>query len=74
MTSPGTYHDYALLKEWPCPTRLPFDVVLWTDSGFQGMKTDYPQLQVIQPQKKSKGQPLDPFDRFINQQKSRIRL
>ena len=69
-TRPGTYHDYA----WPCPTQLPFDVVLWTDSGFQGMKTDYPQLQVIQPQKKPKGQSLDPFDRFINRQKARIRL
>lgn len=73
-TQPGTRHDYALLKDWPCPPRLPPDVVIWTDSGFQGIKTDYPQLTVIQPQKKTKGQPLDALDRFINTQKARIRL
>ena len=38
------------------------------------MKTDYPQLSVIQPQKKPKGQPLDPLDRFLNRQRARIRI
>ena len=73
-TQPGTRHDYALLKDWPCPSRLPPGVVIWTDNGFQGMKTDYPQLSVIQPQKKPKGQPLDPLDRFLNRQRARIRI
>jgi hypothetical protein len=49
-------------------------VVIWTDSGFQGIKTDYPQLTVIQPQKKTKGQPLDALDRFLNRQRARIRI
>ena len=73
-TQPGARHDYALLKAWNCPQRLPPDVVVWTDSGFQGMKKDYPQLSIIQPKKKPRGQELAAFDRFINTQKSRIRI
>ncbi len=49
-------------------------MVVWTDSGFQGMKKDYPQLSIIQPKKKPRGQELAAFDRFINTQKSRIRI
>jgi hypothetical protein len=71
-TQPGARHDYALLKAWKFPPRLPPGVVCWTDSGFQGMKKDYPQLSIIQPKKKPKGGELSPFDRFINGQKSRI--
>ncbi len=73
-THPGTRHDYALLKAWPCPERLPPDVVVWTDTGFQGMQKDYPHLAIIQPKKKPKGQALDTLDRLINTQKSRIRI
>ena len=73
-TQPGTRHDYALLKAWPCPPRLPPDVVVWTDSGFQGMKKDYPHLSILQPKKKPKGQALDAWDRFTNTQKARIRI
>ena len=38
------------------------------------MKKDYPQLSIIQPKKKPKGGELSPFDRFINGQKSRVRI
>jgi hypothetical protein len=58
-TQPGARHDYALLKAWDFPPRLPPDVVCWTDLGFQGMKTDYPHLSIIQPEKKPKGRKLD---------------
>jgi hypothetical protein len=73
-TQPGARHDYALLKAWNFPQRLPPGVVCWADRGFQGMKKDYPHLSVIQPKKKSKGRPLDAWDRFINTQESRIRI
>lgn len=73
-THPGTRHDYAALKTWPPPQRLPTGVVLWTDNGFQGLKKDYPHLSVIQPKKKPKGGALDSFDRFINRQKARVRI
>jgi hypothetical protein len=73
-TQPGARHVYALLKAWDFPPRLPPDVVCWTDLGFQGMKTDSPHLSIIQPKKKPKGRKLDAVDRFINTQKSRIRI
>ena len=73
-TQPGARHDYALLKAWNFPQKLPQGVVCWTDSGFQGMKKDYPQLSIIQPKKKSKGGKLSPFDQFINAQRARIRI
>jgi hypothetical protein len=38
------------------------------------MKTDSPHLSIIQLKKKPKGHPLDAVDRFINPQKSRIRI
>ena len=73
-TQPGARHDYGLLKAWDFPQRLPPDVVCWTDLGFQGMKKDFPHLSIIQLKKKPKGRPLDAVDRFINTQKSRIRI
>tara|TARA_B100000676_G_C17612139_1_gene597370 strand:- start:155 stop:589 length:435 start_codon:yes stop_codon:yes gene_type:complete len=73
-TPPGARHDYALLKAWNFPPRLPPDVVCWTDSGFQGMKKDYPHLSILQPKKKPQGRPLDAVDQFINTQKARIRI
>jgi len=50
------------------------DVVCWTDSGFQGLKKDYPQLAVIQPKKKPKGGDRPAWEQFINTQKARIRI
>ncbi len=73
-TQPGARHDYALWKAWKVPQAWPPDVVCWTDSGFQGIKKDYPQLAVIQPQKKPKGGDWPPWERFINTQKARIRI
>ena len=73
-TQPGARHDYALLKAWNFPPQLPPDVVCWTDLGFQGMKKDFPNLSIIQAKKKTKGRDLDAVDRFINTQKSRIRI
>ena len=73
-TPPGARHDYALLKAWNFPPRLPPDVVCWTDSGFQGMKKDYPHLSILQPKKKPQGRPLDAVDQFINTQKARTRI
>ena len=59
---------------WDFPQRLPSDVVCWTNLRFQGMKKNFPHLSIIQLKKKPKGRPLDAVDRFINTQKSRIRI
>jgi hypothetical protein len=51
-----------MFKDWPPPDRLPDGVIYWTDSGFQGLRTDYPQCPVIQPQKKTRGKKLNALD------------
>jgi hypothetical protein len=52
-----------MFKDWPPPNRLPVGVIDLTDSGFQGLRTDYPPCSVIQPQKKPRGQELNQSDR-----------
>ena len=56
------------------PDRLPDDVIYWTDAGFQGLRTDYPQCPVIQPQKKPPGKELNVLDRWCNTLRARIRI
>jgi hypothetical protein len=72
--APGSHHDYKMFKDWHPPDRLPDGVIYWTDSGFQGLRTDYPQCPVIQPQKKPHGKPLNDLDRWCNALRARIRI
>ncbi len=63
-----------MFKAWPPPDRLPDGVIYWTDSGFQGLRSDYPQCPVIHPQKKPRGQSLSDLDRWCNGLRARIRI
>jgi hypothetical protein len=72
--APGSHHDYTMFKDWHPPDRLPDGVIYWTDSGFQGLRTDYPQCPVIQPQKKPRGQKLNNLDQWCNALRARIRI
>jgi len=72
--APGSRHDYTMFKDWHPPDALPDDVIYWTDSGFQGLRTDYPHCPVIQPQKKPPGQELNAWDRWCNTLRARIRI
>ncbi len=63
-----------MFKDWPPPDRLPDGVIYWTDAGFQGLRTDYPQCRVIQPQKKPRGKRLNDLDRWCNALRARIRI
>ena len=72
--APGSHHDYKMFKDWPPPDRLPDGVIYWTDSGFQGLRTDYPHCPVIQPQKKPRGKKLNELDQGCNALRARIRI
>jgi hypothetical protein len=72
--APGSHHDYKMFKDWHPPDRLPGGVIDWNDSGFQGLRTDYPQCQVIQPQKKTHGKLLNDLDRCCYALRARIRI
>jgi hypothetical protein len=72
--APGSHHDYTMFKDWHPPDRLPDGVIYWTDSGFQGLRSDYPQCPVIQPQKKPRGKKLNALDQWCNSLRARIRI
>ena len=72
--APGARHDYTMFKDWHPPEKLPEGVIYWTDSGFQGIRTDYPKCPVIHPQKKPRGQQLDAWDSWCNSLRAHIRI
>lgn len=73
-TESGHRHDYALFKEWECPSFLPQDVSVWVDLGFQGIEGDFPDWSVCIPAKKPKGKELDEEQRGLNFLKASIRV
>jgi hypothetical protein len=73
-TESGHRHDYALFKEWDCPSALPDEVYAWVDLGFQGIESDFPDWSVCIPAKKPKGQELDEEQRGLNFLKASTRV
>ena len=57
-TDPGSKHDYTELKESEISEYLPVNTVVNVDLGFQGIKKDYPDLDIKIPHKKPRGREL----------------
>jgi hypothetical protein len=71
-TKPGKNHDYALFKE--LNPQIPSYVVNWVDLGFQGIKKDFPSLEVIMPNKKPRGAELSLDQKTENTMVARVRV
>jgi hypothetical protein len=71
-TKPGKNHDYALFKE--LNPQIPSYVVNWVDLGFQGIKKDFPSLEVIMPNKKPRGGELSLDQKAENTMVARVRV
>ncbi len=41
-------------------------VILWLDSGFTGVKKDYPEINIMMPKKKPKGKELTDIEKIQN--------
>jgi hypothetical protein len=65
-TCDGKRNDYALFKESDLGNHIPASCCTWGDSGFQGIKKDYPKLDVVIPFKKPKGGKLSPLKKQFN--------
>ncbi len=65
-TCDGRKHDYTMFKETDLGKVLPVQCLLFVDSGFQGMHTDYPHLIVMIPFKKPKGGALSEIEIKFN--------
>ena len=71
----GRRHDYRLFKESKLPQVIPKDVPLYLDTGYQGVRTDYPDLRVEIPFKRKKGQGnLSHSQKIFNKKQRRIRI
>jgi hypothetical protein len=73
-TKAGKHNDYQIAKDENVLSNLSQDVGVWVDLGFQGIKTDYPQLNVVIPHKKPRGGELSVEQKEENRIISGIRV
>ena len=73
-TTNGKEHDLPILKKDKFLEHVPDDIPIHFDLGFQGIATDFPNINSILPKKKPKGKELTEDDKEQNTAKSRIRI
>ncbi|VAX35645.1 hypothetical protein MNBD_UNCLBAC01-277 [hydrothermal vent metagenome] len=73
-TTNGKEHDLPILKEDGFFDRIPEDIPIHFDLGFQGVATDFPKINSILPKKKPKDKDLTENDKEQNAAKSQIRV
>jgi hypothetical protein len=73
--NPGRKHDYKVFKESDLPNIVPKQTTLYYDSALQGVKKDYPDLNVKIPHKRTRsGQPLTRSQKIQNKKQRKIRV
>lgn len=73
-TTEGKQHDYALFKKLKLPGGIPGGVKCWLDSGFQGVKKDYPDLRVSMPKRAVRNRLLTEKEKEKNKKISKRRV
>lgn len=73
-TTVGKQHDYREFKRRRLPDGIPHQIRAWLDTGFQGMRKDFPDLQVRMPKRANRGHPLTAAQKTTNQAISRKRI
>jgi len=68
----GRKHDYDIFKKKR--PKIPKDVKLGGDSGYQGIKDDFPEIKSIIPRKKQKGKERTKEDKKFNKKFSKERV
>lgn len=69
----GKQHDYDMFKKTG-PPDIPPNVEVGVDRGYQGIKKDFPQMNVKIPIKKKKGEELSKKDKKDNKKLSKERV
>lgn len=70
----GKTHDYTALKQEFAPQKIPDNITFWLDKGFTGVRSDFPDMDVVMPKKKPKGKELSDADKEQNKIISGIRI
>lgn len=73
-TAEGKKHDYAIFKDENIGKKIPEDIEVNLDTGFQGIKKDFPLIRAIMPKKKPKGGELSAEEKKSNKIKSKKRV
>jgi len=73
-SAPGATHDLTVLRQSGALEKIPPDLSLMGDSGFQGLQNDAPERSVALPYKGSRAHPLTPEQRLHNALLARIRI
>ena len=72
---PGRQHDYKIFKKSTLPKIIPKNIKLYLDSGYQGVRKDFPDLNAIIPYKRTRnGQPLTLSQKIQNKKQRKIRV
>jgi len=72
---PGRTHDYKLFKQSILPKIIPRESRLYGDSGYQGIKKDFPDLQSVIPYKRTGKHPeLTRAEKVRNTKQRKIRV
>jgi hypothetical protein len=73
-TYPGSVHDKSVIDQEKTVAKFPEKVPLRFDSGYQGLRKEYPDHYLILPIKKPRGEDLSPLAKELNQMNSRRRV
>lgn len=73
-TGQGKSHDYQTFKDERIASGIPDGVDVFVDNGFQGIQTDFPDLNIHMPKRKPKGKELSKHDKKGNTAISRKRI
>lgn len=71
---PGSLHDINLFRQSGTLERLPPEITVMADSGYQGIQDDMPDRSVALPYRASRGHPLIPEQKLHNHDISSIRV
>lgn len=73
-TQEGKVHDYRNFKDDNIGAKIPDDITVILDNGFQGIEKDFPDLKVLMPKRKPKGKQLTEEEKKRNKKISRKRV
>jgi hypothetical protein len=74
LSSPGSKHDRKHFSDSGAAAKIPIEITVGGDLGYQGIQDDLLDHSVILPFKKSKLQPLTPEQKLLNQEFARGRI
>lgn len=70
----GSIHDYKLFQQTKLSKRLPDKIPIHLDKGYEGIKKDFPRLNIFIPKKANRWHKLIRKDKVLNKKLNKIRV